>query len=71
MTRTIEQVLESETPAWMQLPGVVGTAQGEANGRPCILVLVTRRTRDLEAAIPDSVEGHRVRLEESGAIQAR
>jgi hypothetical protein len=71
VARTIRQVLDEHTEAWMRLPGVVGTAQGEAEGKPCILVLVTSVTSLLEASIPESVDGHPVCLRKTGAFEAR
>ena len=71
MARTVQEVLKAYTPVWMRVPGVVGTAQGEADGQPCILVLVVRKTDRIAQAIPESVEGHRVQLEETGRIRAR
>jgi hypothetical protein len=44
----------------MSLPGVVGTAEGECYGRPCILVLVERLTPALRQAItPELSDRHR------------
>jgi PBP1b-binding outer membrane lipoprotein LpoB len=34
--KTIEAVLKEHTDTLMSLPGVVGTAQGECAGKPCI-----------------------------------
>ena len=54
----------------MALPGVVGTAQGLCHGKPCIIVLVIRKTVELERAIPSSLEGYPVVLEETGEFKA-
>ena len=67
---TIQEVLEEHTDAWMATPGVVGTAIGEFEGRPCIKVLVAEKTRQLQERIPTAVEGHRVVLEETGEFRA-
>ena len=70
-SRPIEQVLAAHTPELMALPGVVGTAQGAlADGRPCIVVMVAKRSRDLERRIPKALEGWPVRIEETGEIHA-
>ena len=42
--RLIGEVLAARTAEWMAIPGVVGTAIGELEGRPCIRVLVAQRT---------------------------
>jgi len=50
----------------MALPGVVGVAEGVCDGRPCIKVFVARKTPDVLKAIPGSVEGYPVAVEETG-----
>ena len=68
--KSIEQVQEAHTPALMSLAGVVGTFIGvTADGRPCIKVMVIRRTRALEAKIPTQLEGYPVEIFESGEIR--
>ena len=68
--RPIREVLAERTVEWMAIPGVVGTAVGEAEGRPCIKVLVARRTDELAASFPADAEGHRVVVEETGEFRA-
>ncbi|MDI6802545.1 MAG: hypothetical protein QME58_01710 [Bacteroidota bacterium] len=67
--RTIEQVLEENTPRLMLIPGVVGTAIGECNDTPCIKVLVNVFTEELELKIPKSIEGFAIEIEEVGEIR--
>ena len=69
--RPIEEVLASVTPAWMEVPGVVGTGHGLCDGSPCIVVYASARTPEIEARIPDEVEGHPVRVEITGRIEPR
>lgn len=69
-TRTIEEVLKEHTEELMSLPGVVGTAQGICNDKPCIKVYVVEKTPELEQKIPDILEGYPVVMEESGGIRA-
>ncbi len=66
---TIEQALERHAQELMQIAGVVGTGIGESDGRPCIIVLVSRRTRALERAIPSAIDGYPVRIDEVGEIR--
>jgi hypothetical protein len=66
---TIEQALNHHTERLMSIPGVVGTAIGECNGRPCIMVLVEKKTPDLMKKIPSSLEGFPVGVEETGVIR--
>jgi len=68
--KTIEEVLERYTKEWMSFRGVVGTAQGICDGRPCIKVYVTQRNPELETRIPDIIEGYQVVIEETGEIKA-
>lgn len=67
--KAIEQVLREHTGELMAIPGVVGTAIGLCNERPCIKVYVIKRTRDLDQKIPHTLEGCPVTMEESGEFQ--
>ncbi len=67
---TIQEVLEEHTERWMATPGVVGTAIGQLEGRPCIKVFVGEKTDELQAKIPTTLEGHPVVLEETGEFRA-
>lgn len=69
-SNTIEEVLQQHTGAWMGLPGVQGTALGKLHGQPCIVVYVAQTTEELKAAIPRSVEGYPVHLEQTGEFRA-
>ena len=71
MRRSIEAVQESHTDSLMRVPGVVGTAIGLCDDKPCIKVLVVRATPELREAIPDSLEGYRVILDETGTVRAQ
>jgi hypothetical protein len=55
----------------MAIPGVTGVGVGECEGEPCLKVLVTARTPELEQAIPSALDGFRVEIEETGDIQAQ
>lgn len=69
--KTIQQVQEEHTPAWMALPGVVGTAIGQCDGRPCILILTAANTEQIRKEIPATVDGYPVVVQYSGPIRAR
>lgn len=69
-SRPIEQVLAEHTPALMRIPGVVGTYQGETDGRPCIRVMVARDTPEIRAAVPRALEGWPVEIDVTGEIRA-
>ncbi len=70
LEKTIEDVLAAHTGDWMSIDGVVGTAIGESDGRPCIRVLVSERTAAVEDRIPSKVDGHKVEITETGEIKA-
>ena len=65
----IELVLRTHTDSLMHLPGVVGTAIGLCDSTPCIKVLVARSTPELRRSVPDSLDGWRVVMEETGVIR--
>jgi hypothetical protein len=64
-------VLARHSERLMAVPGVVGAAEGELAGRPCILVLVAGRTPALLRAIPGEIEGIPVDIRDTGPIRAR
>ena len=67
---TIEEVLKEHTDELMSIPGVVGTAQGLCDGKPCIKVYVIKKTPELEQKIPDILEGYPVVAQETGEFRA-
>ncbi len=66
----IAEVLAAHTDRLLALPGVIGTAEAECDGAPCIAVLVARRTPALLRQIPAMLEGYRVDVRETGVIEA-
>jgi hypothetical protein len=68
--KTIEEVLKKHTGELMSVPGVVGTAQGVCDNKPCIKVYVIKKTSELNKKIPDIIEGYPVVIEETGKIRA-
>ncbi len=68
---TIEQVQQKHTEAWMAIPGVVGTAIGQREGKPCILVFTAANTEQVRRKIPATVEGYPVVVQYTGEIHAR
>jgi hypothetical protein len=69
--KTIEQVQQEHTEAWMAIPGVVGTAIGQHKGKPCILVFTAANTEQVRRKIPPTVEGYPVVVQYTGEIHAR
>ena len=66
---TISDVLHKYTPSWMKIPGVVGTGEGESEGRPCILVFVIKKSDEITRKIPSVVDGFRVVIHETGEVK--
>jgi hypothetical protein len=66
---TIERVQAANTARLMKIPGVVGTAIGLCDSTPCLKVLVVRATPELRKAIPDTLDGYRVVLDETGVVR--
>ena len=69
-TKTIQQVQEEHTDEWMAIPGVVGTAVGQDQGRPCILVFTASNTEQVRQEIPLMVEGYPVVVQHMGEVRA-
>ena len=67
----IEQVLARWSPAWLDLPGVVGTGIGVCEEGPCIDIFVEGDGAALEDRIPAAVEGCPVRLVAVGQERSR
>lgn len=69
--RPIDRVIEERGPALLEIPGVVGVAQGVENGVPVVRVWVASRGPEIERLVPADLEGHPVRLIESGPLKPR
>ncbi len=69
--RTIDAVLAAHNDSLMAVPGVLGTAIGRCDSVPCIRILVSRVTDELQRRIPSQLEGFRVQLDVSGPIVPR
>jgi hypothetical protein len=68
--KTIEQVQQEHTDAWMAIRGVIGTAIGQCDGKPCILILTASDPSNVRRKIPSVVEGYPVAIRQSGEIRA-
>ena len=71
--RPIDDVLKESTPRLLAIPGVVGTARGAlADGRPCIFVLfASEPSATSRRKVPARLEGHVVRIDVVGDVEAR
>lgn len=69
-SRSVTEIQEEYTKAFMAIPGVVGTAVGSAgNGLHYILVLVEELTPEIGTMLPKEIEGYPVRIELTGKLK--
>ncbi|MFC1608028.1 hypothetical protein ACFL47_08660 [Candidatus Latescibacterota bacterium] len=69
--KSINEVLNAYTPKLMEIPGAIGTAIGEHEGKQCIIVMVHAQTEKTSEKIPSNIEGYTVQIKETGEIRAR
>jgi len=69
--RDIDAVLRTHDKELLAIPGVVGVYAGLLADQktPCLKVMVAKKTKDLEQAIPKSLEGYQVELDETGVLR--
>jgi hypothetical protein len=68
----IEKVIAEKAPVLMEIDGVVGVGQGMVGpNEPGIVVMVTRRSPQLEEAISSQLAGHPFRIHVTGELQAQ
>lgn len=66
----IKTVMEAHAGVLMAVRGVTGVAIGETeDGDPCILILISVSEEEFGGRVPETLEGHPVRLRESGDIR--
>jgi hypothetical protein len=63
-------VIRRHADRLLAVPGVVGLAEGTMDDGPCVLVLVTSRTTEIAAGIPQLLEGLPTRIVETGTPEA-
>jgi hypothetical protein len=66
----VRDVLARNARRLLSTEGVVGVAEGEADGRPCIMVYVAEMTEAVRDLIPPDLEGWPVVVRESGEFRA-
>ena len=54
----------------MALPGVIGTAEGEQDGKPCIVVMIAEPISELKVQIPAELGGYPVDIRMTGEFKA-
>ena len=70
-SRDINAVLRAHDQELLAIPGVVGVYVGLLADQKtaCLRVMVAKKTKDLEQAIPKSLEGYAVAFEETGVLR--
>lgn|GEM_PF-2628336 len=68
---SITATIERHSAELLEIPGVVGVAEGVANEEPVVQILVVRRTPALVARLPRTLDSHPVVIVETGEIRAR
>lgn len=71
VTMSIEAAQEQLTAKLISMPGVTGIAIGECGGKPCVKIMLEKKTQELMAEIPSTYEGFPVIVEETGEIRAQ
>ena len=67
---TVTDVLQQHTDAWMKIPGVIGTGEGQLKGKPCITIFIVKPSDKIKKGIPKTVEGYPVVFKTTGTIKA-
>jgi hypothetical protein len=67
--KSLEEVLKEHTVGLMAISGVVGTAQGLCDGKPCIRVFIVERSEEILSQIPTEIEGYPVEVQETGEFR--
>jgi len=68
--KKIENVIKEHVDKLMALPGVVGVGEGRSQGKQCIVVFVQDGETDSVKAIPQSIEGYSIVINEGGTFHA-
>jgi hypothetical protein len=68
--KPIAEVLAEHTPAWMKLPGVTGTGEGQQDGKPAILIFVDSITESVRSQLPHMSEGYPVVITATRRVRA-
>ncbi|MDH3710719.1 MAG: hypothetical protein OER04_12560 [Cyclobacteriaceae bacterium] len=63
-------IIDEASAKWLSIQGVEGVAEGEKDGKPCILVMTSAEPSELSDKIPDTFKGYVVVLEKTGEIKA-
>jgi hypothetical protein len=68
---TINAVIQSHAEELLEIPGVVGVAHGAHEGHSVVQILVERRTPELLAKLPRTLDGYPVVVVQSGELRSQ
>jgi hypothetical protein len=68
---TVNDVIQRHAEALLEIPGVVGVAQGTSEGHSVVQILVERRTPELIAQLPRTLDGYPVVVVQSGELRSQ
>jgi hypothetical protein len=69
-TRSIADIVASESPTLLAIPGVVAVREGQSEGRPCIVVFVDKVMAEHRRRIPTRLQNVPVVIEASTDARA-
>jgi hypothetical protein len=69
--RSVEQVFDSNRDSLLSIPGVVGAGIAQLDDKPCIMVMVKRKSDISPEQIPQELDGYRVIIEETRQIESQ
>jgi hypothetical protein len=68
--KPISQIFEEQEANWLSIPGVQGFYEGTGeNDQTVIVIMVDSLTDKIRESLPDSLEGYKVQIEETGVIK--
>jgi hypothetical protein len=68
---TINTVIQSHAEELLEISGVVGVAQGTHEGHSVVQILVERRTPELVARLPRTLDGYPVIVVQAGELRSQ
>lgn len=68
-SRSVEQVFDSNRDSLLSIPGVVGAGIAQLDDKPCIMVMVKRKSDISPDQIPQEIDGYRIVIEETSRVE--
>lgn len=66
----ITEVIRKHAASLMATPGVVGVAESEADGKPCVMIMLAEDRDPDDMDLPSQLEGYPVILRVTGEFTA-